>query len=76
MSYTVKGNVVSYVSAERGETEELPNDLVDWTATHKWEHDHAPADAPAAGQDQTPTPAPAIDPELLKEEADRASADA
>jgi hypothetical protein len=73
MSYTVKGNIVSYVSAERGETEELPNDLVDWDATHKWERDHAPADATGAGQDQTPAPAPAIDPELLKEEADRRS---
>ena len=41
MSYTVKGNVVSYVSAERGETEQLPNDLVDWDATHKWEREHA-----------------------------------
>jgi hypothetical protein len=73
MSYTVKGNIVSYVSAERGDTEELPNDLVDWDATHKWERDHAPADATGAGQDQTPAPAPAIDPELLKEEADRRS---
>jgi hypothetical protein len=73
MSYTVKGNIVSYVSAERGETEELPNDLVDWDATHTWERDHAPADAAATGQDQPPAPAPAIDPELLKEEADRRS---
>jgi hypothetical protein len=73
MSYTVKGNIVSYVSAERGDAEELPNDLVDWDATHKWEHDHAPVDATDAGQAEPLAPAPAIDPELLKEEADRRS---
>src|ERR1019366_969614 len=66
MSYTVKGKIVSYVSAERGEVEDLPNDLVDWNATHKWERDHPPEGA--AG---VQAPAPAIDPELLKEEADR-----
>jgi len=69
MSYQVKGKIVSYVSAERGETEELPADLVDWDATHKWERDHAPVDDIGVGQAQAP--APAIDPELLKEEADR-----
>ncbi|HEX3571829.1 MAG TPA: hypothetical protein VHU44_13495 [Acidobacteriaceae bacterium] len=64
MSYTVKGKVVSYVSAERGEREELPADLVDWDATHKWEKQHTlTADGEA--------PPPEIDPELLKEEADR-----
>ena len=67
MSYTVKGNIVSYLSAERGETEELPADLVDWDATHKWERQHASPDAAGGSQE----PAPAIDPELLKEEADR-----
>ena len=70
MSYTMKGKIVSYVSAERGETEQLPNDLVDWDATHKWERDHPPADDVNGPQ---AAPAPAIDPELLKEEADRRS---
>ena len=65
MSYTVKGNVVSYMSAERGEMEELPADLVDWDATKKWERAHADTG------DQNGEPAPTIDPELLKEEADR-----
>ena len=69
MSYTVKGKIVSYVSAERGEMEELPDDLVDWDATHKWERDHPPADEVA--DERAQPPAPAIDPELLKEEADR-----
>jgi hypothetical protein len=68
MSYSIKGKVVSYVSAERGEVEELPADLVDWDATHKWEKQHAPTDE-VDGQAQPP--APTIDPELLKEEADR-----
>ena len=67
MSYQVKGKVVSYVSAERGTTEEIPADLIDWDATHKWERQHTVADESAQ------TPAPAIDPELLKEEADRAA---
>ena len=43
MSYHVKGKIVSYVSAERGGTEEIPNELVDWDATHKWERQHQPA---------------------------------
>jgi hypothetical protein len=66
MSYQVKGKVVSYLSAERGGgTEEIPADLIDWDATHKWEQKH-----PADGEQVS---APAIDPELLKEEADRAA---
>ncbi len=69
MSYQVKGKVVSYVSAERGEVEQVPADLVDWDATHKWERDHTPVDEVDSTQPQPP--APAIDPELLKEEADR-----
>jgi hypothetical protein len=69
MSYTVKGNVVNYISAERGETEQLPKDLVDWDATHKWEKAHSPVDE----VDGQAAPAPHIDPELLKEEADRAA---
>jgi len=70
MSYKVVGKNVQYVSAERGgEAELIPLDLVDLVATKKWESDH-PAfdpDAPVAQR-----PAPAIDPELLKEEAERA----
>jgi hypothetical protein len=64
MSYQLKGKIVSYVSAERGEREELPADLVDWDATHKWEKQHT---LTADGQ----APAPEIDPELLKEEEER-----
>jgi hypothetical protein len=67
MSYQVKGKIVSYMSAERGGTEEIPYDLIDWDATHKWEHQHA------VGEGGQGASAPPIDPELLKEEADRAA---
>ena len=74
MSYQVKGSTVSYVSAERGVTEEIPTDLVDWDATHKWEQKHPAAPDPgAAPTDDAQGPGPQIDPELLKEEADRAA---
>ncbi len=67
MSYRVVGSVVRYVSAERGGAEEeIPLSLVDLDATHRWETQHAQPDP------DNPHP-PAIDPELLKEEADRAA---
>jgi hypothetical protein len=66
MSYKVVGNRVQFVSAERaGEVEEIPLELVDLNATKKWETDH-----PLPGPDGF-RPPPPIDPELLKEEADR-----
>jgi hypothetical protein len=68
MSYRVVGNVVRYISAERaGAEEEIPASLVDFEATKRWEARHTTPDPDAPGQ------APTIDPELLKEEADRAS---
>jgi hypothetical protein len=72
MSYQVKGKIVSYASAERGATEEIPTDLVDWDATHRWERQH-PATVSDAGQGEAVAPAASIDPELLQEEADRAA---
>jgi hypothetical protein len=40
--YEVVGDRVRYISVERGgEWEELPENLVDWEATRKWERDHA-----------------------------------
>ncbi len=70
MSYKVVGDVVRYISAERGGAEEeIPASLVDFDATRLWEKRHA---APTEGDDGTQQ-SPGIDPELLKEEADRAA---
>jgi hypothetical protein len=68
MSYRVVGDRVRYVSAERGGAEEeIPASLVDFEATKKWERQHAAPSEDDANRAST------IDPELLKEEAERAS---
>jgi len=75
MSYQVNGKIVRYYSAERDATEEIPTELIDWDATHKWERQHLAAESVDAGQGLAvdAAPNPTIDPELLKEEADRAA---
>ena len=67
--YQVTGNRVRYISAERGgEWEEVPANLVDWDATHKWEKEHAPGAAL-----KTASPVIPLDPEEIKEKAEEAA---
>ena len=52
--YEVKGDRVRYLSAERNEWEEVPNDLVDWKATEQFEKERAAEEA------NTPEVAPGL----------------
>ena len=66
LNYHVVGGNVVYRSAERaGEQEEIPLRLVDLDATHRWEEQQS--------GDASKQPAAQIDPELAREEADRAA---
>ena len=66
MSYKVLRDRVRYISAERGgDTEEVPLELVDLPATKRWEQRQTLGSGADTGE--------ALDPELAKEEADRAA---
>ena len=71
--YEIVGDRVRYLSLERGgDWEELPESLVDWDATRKWERDHAEQ---IAANDASPAMAEAegIDKEEAAERAEEAA---
>jgi hypothetical protein len=72
--YEVVGDRVRYLSRERGgDWEEMPESLVDWEATRKWERDHAEQVYPADDANPAMKEAADIDKEEAAERAEQAA---
>ena len=72
--YEIVGDRVRYISLERGgDWEELPESLVDWDATRKWERDHAEQLATADEASPAMKEAEDIDKEEAAERAEQAA---
>lgn len=72
--YEIVGDRVRYISLERGgDWEEMPESLVDWEATRKWERDHADQLAEAGDASTAMKEAEDIDKEEAAERAEQAA---
>jgi hypothetical protein len=72
--YEIKGDRVRYMSLERGgDWEEMPEALIDWEATRKWERDHAEQTYPADDASPAMKEAGDIDKEEAAERAEQAA---
>ena len=70
--YSVKEGTVRFRSAERGDWEELPAELVDWNATARYNHEHDPGMKPAPG-DPGAQEAAELDREAAAQKSDAAA---
>ncbi len=64
--YEIQGDRVHYFSAERNQWEDVPNELVDWDATKKYEANHKAQSDAAAKKEQAAEDADRIDPKDAK----------
>jgi hypothetical protein len=70
--YEIVGDRVRYISLERGgDWEELPEALVDWDATRKWERDHVEQATAGADPSDAMKEASGIDKEEAAERAEQ-----
>ena len=73
LRYEVKGDRVRFRSAERDDGwEELPSELIDWKATERYNHEHAPGSVPEPGSPASQEAAE-LDREAAAQRADEAA---